>query len=125
MSEPSRRTNIKPDPVSSLSSTTISSSNCILPTPDNIISSTAPIPSTSDDSDSYIEPAWCWEADTIRETIYDSEQEAETAVLNLVQLFLDDDISDTNIFYLRGRIVIYWAFEALPLDYRGSVAVRY
>ena len=96
------------------------------PTPDNVISSTTTIPSTTDDADSYIEPAWCYEADTIQYTErYDSKDEAEEAVLNLIQLLLDDDITDTNVFYLRGRIVLYWGFEALPSNYRGSVAARY
>ena len=122
MSDPSRRRNIKPDPVPSLSSNTTTAT--FIPTPDNVISSTTPIP--SDDADSYIEPSWCYAADTIHYTDrYDSKQEAEEAVLELVQLFLEDDITDTNIFYLRGRIVIYWGFEALPTDYRGSVAARY
>lgn len=100
----------------------------IVSTPDTVLSNLNEFPAAPVNpsvSSSYTEPEWCWEADCINETIYGSIGVAQDAIAHLLVLLANDDIHDTKIRTIRGSIILYFHFEALPSDYRGTVKARY
>ena len=127
-----RNIKIEPDPPTSSTVTESLQPDNVTSLPDSVLSTPTQPTNTADGAlsptpsfSSWDEPAWCFEADCIHETIYESEEAAQDAVTHFLQLLLDEDIDDTNVFHLRGRIVVFWTFEALPSDYTGSTSARY
>ena len=114
-----------PDQINSTPNELILTPDQITSTPNQANWNLLPPPTSDSSSLSYHEPAWCWEADTIQFSVFDSYEEASTAIDNLIKLLAEDDITNTNRFDLRGRILLYLTFEALPSDVHQTIPARY